>query len=288
MTLASPTIPILAGARGLAARYPVWLCDIWGVLHDGVVSFRPPVEALTAYRNAGGLVILITNAPRPFPDVARQIEQLGIGADAYDAIVTSGDVTRDLIAARAGQGLLHIGTDKDRSLFAGLDVRLTGPGDATAVVCTGLIDDTHETPAAYGPQLAALHARGLPMICANPDVVIMRGADLCYCAGALGQAYEALGGSVAYAGKPHAPIYAAALARAEAIRGRPIEKREMLAIGDGLNTDIAGAHGYGIDMLYIASGIHLAAGQTLDAASLAGLFAGRSERPVAAQAELTW
>ncbi len=288
MTTDPISIPLLPAVRELAARYPVWLCDIWGVLHDGVVAFRGPVDALTAFRMAGGLVVLITNAPRPFGDVARQIESLGIGQEAYDAIVTSGDVTRDLISAYAGKGLVHIGADKDRSIFTGLDVRLTGADNAEAVICTGLVDDTHETPAVYGPQLASLNALRLPMICANPDVVIMRGADLCYCAGALGQAYETLGGAVAYAGKPHSPIYAAALARAEAIRCKPIGKREILAIGDGLNTDILGAHNFGIDALYVASGIHLEAGQALDAGSLVGMFAERVERPIAAQAELAW
>jgi HAD superfamily hydrolase (TIGR01459 family) len=288
MHTSQATTPILSGARGLSVRYPVWLCDIWGVLHDGVVAFAPAVEALTQFRRAGGLVILITNAPRPFGDVARQIEGLEIGTAAYDAIVTSGDVTRDLIAAYAGKRLLHIGADKDRSIFARLDVRLVPAGHAEAVVCTGLVDDTHETPAAYATQLAELRTRDLPMICANPDVVIMRGADLCYCAGALGEAYEKLGGTVAYAGKPHAPIYQAALARAEAIRGYPVEARQVLAIGDGMNTDILGAHRYGLDMLYVASGIHLEAGEGLTPASVARLFKDRPERPVGALAELAW
>jgi len=288
MTKLPSDIPILAGASSLAARYSIWLCDIWGVLHDGIVSFAPAVAALTAFRQHGGLVVLITNAPRPHDDVAHQIARLGIGASAYDAIVTSGDVTRGLIEEYAGKGLVHIGPEKDRCLFAGLHARLVADAEAEAVVCSGLVDDTHETPAAYAVQLAALRARDLPMICANPDLVVMRGADMCYCAGALGQAYEALGGAVAYAGKPHAPIYAAALARAEAIRGRAIAKSEMLAIGDGLNTDILGAQRYGIDRLYIASSIHLEAGATLNAAALAKLFADRTDHPVAAQAELAW
>jgi HAD superfamily hydrolase (TIGR01459 family) len=288
MSIPTAVIPIITGARGLAARYPVWLCDIWGVLHDGVVSFAPAVAALTSFRRAGGIAILITNAPRPHDDVARQIRGLGIGPEAYDAIITSGDVTRELIAGYRGKGLFHIGAEKDRSIFAGLDVHLVAAGEAAAIVCTGLVDDTHETPAAYADQLAALKARGLTMICANPDVVIMRGADLCYCAGALGEAYEKLGGAVAYAGKPYPPIYEAAMARAEAIREAPVAKREMLAIGDGMNTDILGAYRYGVDMLYVASGIHLEPGRDLDAGSLAKLFSGRDERPLAAVAELAW
>ena len=281
-------IDILAGVRGLASRHPVWFCDIWGVLHNGVVAFAPAVDALTQFRAQGGRVVLLTNAPRPSADVARQISQLSIGPAAYDAIVTSGDVTRALIAEQAGQGLLHIGADKDRSLFAGLDARLVPEADAAVVVCTGLVDDTHETPAAYAQQLSRLHARGLPMICANPDLIIERGNEICYCAGALGQAYQALGATVAYAGKPHAPIYHEALSRANAICGRTVSRSEVLAIGDGMDTDILGAHQFGIDMLYVASGVHLGAGETLHAASLENLFAGRPEHPVAAVAELAW
>ena len=288
MTGASHTIDLVAGVQRLAGRYPVWLCDIWGVLHNGVVAFAPAVNALSQFRAGGGRVVLLTNAPRPHGDVARQIAQLGIGPAAYDAIVTSGDVTRRLIAGYAGRGLVHIGPEHDRSLFAGLGAHLVPELQAAAAVCTGLVDDTHETPAAYAVQLARLKARELPMICANPDLVIMRGAEICYCAGAVGQAYEALGGPVAYAGKPHPPIYAEALARAEEICGRTVAKRELLAIGDGMDTDILGAHRFGVDMLYVASGIHLGAGEGVTGATLAKLFAGRPERPVAAIAELAW
>ncbi len=281
-------IDIVPGAQHLASRYPVWFCDIWGVLHNGVAAFAPAVRALTQFRAGGGRVILLTNAPRPHDDVERQIARLGIGPAAYDAIVTSGDVTRWLIRGYAGKGLLHIGPERDRSLFAGLDARLVPEADAEAAVCTGMIDDMHETPAAYAGQLARLKARGLPMICANPDLIIERGNEICYCAGAIGQAYEALGGEVAYAGKPHPPIYAEALERTGIICGRTVGRREILAIGDGMDTDIRGAHGFGIAMLYVASGIHLGAGNALDAASVSKLFAGRPERPVAAAAELAW
>ncbi len=282
------SIPILSGVGDLAARFPVWLCDIWGVLHNGEVAFAPAAAALETFRSAGGTVVLITNAPRPHDDVARQIARLGITRAAYDAIVTSGDVTRELIADYAGRNLLHLGADQDRTIYDGLEARLTGETDAVAVVCTGLIDDLAETPETYAPQLRRLHARGLPMICANPDIVVERGAQLCYCAGAIGQAYAALGGVVAYAGKPHAPIYTAAIAKARASRGKPTAMRDVLAIGDGMNTDILGAHRHGVDMLFVASGIHLEAGEGLHAATLARLFAGRPERPVGAIAGLTW
>lgn len=288
MNSPSPSLVIASGVQHLARRYPVWLCDIWGVLHNGLAAFAPAGDALTQFRAGGGRVVLLTNAPRPHGDVARQIAQLGIGPAAYDAIITSGDVTRTLIAGYAGRGLVHIGPEKDRSLFAGLGAHLVPEREAEAAVCTGLVDDTHETPAAYAEQLARLKSRNLPMICANPDLVIMRGAEICYCAGAIGQAYEALGGPVAYAGKPHLPIYAEAFSRAAEICGRTVSKRELLAIGDGMDTDILGAHRFGVDMLYVASGVHLGAGEGLTAAALEKLFAGRPERPVTAVAELAW
>jgi HAD superfamily hydrolase (TIGR01459 family) len=281
-------IDLVTGVAALAARYPIWFCDIWGVLHNGVVAFAPAVDALTRFRAGGGHVVLLTNAPRPHDDVARQVASLGITPAAYDAIVTSGDVTRALIAGYAGQGLHHIGPEKDRSLFAGLDVRLVPEADAVAAVCTGLVDDTNETPAAYSAELARLVARDLPMICANPDIVIERGNELCYCAGAIGEAYEAIGGEVAYAGKPHQPIYHEAMLRAGTILGRAPGLHDVLAIGDGMNTDILGAHKFGIDMVFVASGIHLDAGESLNAASLTRLFAARPERPVAAIAQLAW
>ena len=282
------TIPIASGVQWLAERYPVWLCDIWGVLHNGVAAYQTAYEALAIFRQQGGTVVLITNAPRPHDDVAQQILRLGITGAAYDESVTSGDVTRALIAECGDKPVFHLGPDKDRSIFAGLDTRLAAESQAGMVVCTGLFDDLTETPRDYEGQLRAMNRRKLPMICANPDVVVERGSQLCYCAGAIGQAYEALGGKVAYAGKPHAPIYAAALARVAAMQGRPIALDSVLAIGDGMETDILGAHQFGIAALFVASGIHLGAGEGLNEASLVRLFGGRRERPVGAIAQLAW
>ena len=281
-------IPIFDGVRAIASRYPVWLCDIWGVLHNGEAAYPAATDALLQFRESGGTVILITNAPRPHGDIARQIAGLGINAAAYDAIVTSGDVTRKLIAAYAGRKIFHLGPEKDHTLFAGIGITLAPVQTAEAVICTGLIDDLSETPTDYIGQLASFNARNLPMICANPDIVVERGSQICYCAGALGQAYEALGGAVAYAGKPKAPIYQEAMARAARLRGGTIAKREALAIGDGLRTDILGAHDFGLDALFVASGIHLNANIGLDAGSLAGLFAGAKARPIAAVERLAW
>ena len=281
-------IPILDRLSGLAGRYPVWLCDIWGVLHNGEVAYPEASEALCEFRKAGGTVILITNAPRPLDDVERQITSLGVAPAAYDSIVTSGDVTRALIDQVAGRGVYHLGPERDRSLFEGLAVRLVGLETATAVVCSGLFDDLVETPDDYSELLAAMRAKSLPMICANPDIIVERGSSLSYCAGALGAEYEKMGGKVAYAGKPKAPIYAAALSRVALLRGAPPNLHDVLAIGDGLKTDILGAHDFGIDALFVASGIHLDAGVGLTETSLRKLFENHPSRPVAAIERLTW
>ena len=281
-------IPILDGVSELAGRYPVWLCDIWGVLHNGVVSYPKAAAALVRFREAGGTVVLVTNAPRPHRIIGQQIADLGVPALAYDAIVTSGDVTRALIAAEAGRGLFHLGPERDRTLFEGLAARLVDAGTAEAVVCTGLFDDAIETPDDYREMLAGMRKRALPMICANPDIVAERGASVIYCAGALGAAYEVLGGKVAYAGKPKAPIYEAALAEAARLRSGPVLESQVLAIGDGLKTDILGARDFGLDALFVASAIHLGAGTGLTEESLARLFAAEKFRPIAAIERLMW
>jgi HAD superfamily hydrolase (TIGR01459 family) len=283
-----PTVPIIASVRDFRERYPIWLCDIWGVLHNGVAAYPEASKALQQFRATGGTVILVTNAPRPNMAIAEQIAKLGVPANAYDAIVTSGDVTRTLIAAEARHGIYHLGPAHDRVLFEGLGVRLCDQEEAGAVVCTGLFDDRTETPETYRPMLARLGEKSLPMICANPDIVVERGSEICYCAGAIGQAYEQAGGKVAYAGKPKAPIYSAAVSAAVRLCGRTVDKRELLAIGDGLRTDMLGAFDFGIDALFVASGIHLDPAAGLTQAGITELFAVSSSRPVAAIARLAW
>ena len=245
----------------ISGRYDAILCDIWGVLHNGVASFAEASAALAAFRGEGGAVVLISNAPRPSEPVRRQVLRLGVPPAAFDAVVTSGDVTIGLIAERAGARVLHIGPGRDLSLFdAAAEARerakLVSLSEAEYAVCTGLRHDESETPSDYEPELRALAGRGLMMVCANPDIVIHRGNDLIYCAGALARRYEELGGSVVYAGKPHRPIYDRALMRAEQARGGPIEKPRVLAIGDGMKTDIIGAARAGLDALFVTGGIH--------------------------------
>jgi HAD superfamily hydrolase (TIGR01459 family) len=252
----------ISGLGEISDRYEAILCDIWGVVHNGVASFAPASEALVSFRRRGGAVVLITNAPRPFPPVKRQVLKLGVSPEAFDGIVTSGDVTIGLMERQAGDRVLHIGPERDLSLFAaaeqatGARPRLVSLEEAQYALCTGLRHDETETVDDYESELSAMAARGMPMICANPDIVIHRGETLIYCAGALARRYEELGGSVVYAGKPYAPIYDLALAVAQRARGAPIDKRRALAIGDGMKTDIAGAAKVGLDALFVTGGIH--------------------------------
>lgn len=257
MIHASPDFP--AGLSALAPDYEALLVDVWGVIHNGVTAFAPAVDALTRFRReTGGPVVLITNAPRPAPPIVEQLGQLGVPAEAFDAVVTSGDVTRGQIARLGAAALYHVGPERDLSLYDGLDVRLVGAEDAEAICCTGLFDDYNETPEDYRDSLAALAARRLPLVCANPDIVVQRGGDRIYCAGSLAALYAELGGEVRQAGKPHAPIYEAAFERLGGILGRAPDRDRVLAIGDGLMTDIKGAVGQGVAALLITAGIHAA------------------------------
>jgi HAD superfamily hydrolase (TIGR01459 family) len=279
----------------VAPRYDVVLCDVWGVVHDGIAAHVDACDALSRYRADGGTVVLITNAPRPSPWVIRQLGRLGVPADAYDDVMTSGDLTREVIASRDGGAVFHIGPQRDVSIFAGLGVRLTPVEAADYVVCSGLFDDTTETPDDYRDLIARMRGRGLFMVCANPDVVVERGDERVYCAGAIADLYGAMGGEVLYAGKPHRPIYDAALAKAAGARGGVASPDRTLAIGDSLRTDMTGAQALGIDGLFVSGGIHakeLGQGEslregTLDAA-LGAMFAAAGVTPRSVTARLSW
>ena len=282
------TIPIITGVRQLAEQYSGWLCDIWGVIHNGREPHWAAVEACRQHRAAGGRVVLITNAPRPNAPVRTQLERMGVAGDAYDAIVTSGDVTRDLIAGWQGRALYHLGPERDRPIFDGLDVQFSSAEEADVIINTGLFDDRTETPDHYRAQFEEFRARNLPMICANPDLVVERGTELCYCAGALAALYEEMGGKVAYAGKPHPPIYDVCMDHLNSAAGAQMSRARVLAIGDGLKTDMAGALAVGIDALFVPSGVHVETGRTLDPALLTDLFSDQPSQPVAAIAGLKW
>ncbi len=283
--------PFLDRYAALASNYDVLLCDVWGVIHNGVAAFPQACETLQRVRKQGGTVLLITNSPRPADAVVPQLDQFGVPRDSYDGLVTSGDLTRAVIAERRGQAVFHLGPPRDLPVFAGLDVRLVDVETADYVVCTGLFDDTHETPENYRDLLQRLKARGLFMLCGNPDVVVERGADLIYCAGALADLYQSLGGEVLYAGKPYAPIYTRALAKAETVRGNKTPLSRVLAIGDSLRTDLKGAATLGVDFLFLTSGIHageIGAGGNPDPGTLQFFFEQAKMAPKAVMHRLVW
>ncbi len=243
----------VAGLKELAGEFDTLLCDVWGVLHNGVRAFPAAVDAIDRFRQGAGHVILITNAPRPHEPIRNQLRTLGVPDAAYDDIVTSGDVTREVIAARPGIKLLHVGPDRDLPFYEGLDAFFVEEEAAEMVSCTGLVDDDVETPEDYRPLFERLVARGLTMVCANPDIVVERGDRLLYCAGALARLYDELGGAAILVGKPHKPIYDSAKSRAAELGGT-----RLLAIGDGLPTDIKGAVDNGLPALFVTGGIHAA------------------------------
>ncbi len=283
--------PFLDHCAALVSGYDVLLCDVWGVIHNGVAAFPDACGALARIRNSGGTVLLITNSPRPSDAVMQQLDQLGVPRDSYDGVVTSGDLTRAVMAQRKGQKVFHLGPPRDLPVFAGLDAPLADAETADYVVCTGLFNDDHETPEDYRDLLQRLKARGLFMLCANPDVVVERGGALIYCAGALADLYQSLGGEVLYAGKPYPPIYQRALARAEAARGAKVPLGRVLAIGDSVRTDLKGAAALGVDFLFLTSGIHageIGAGGNPGPATLAIFFEQAKMIPKAVMHRLVW
>jgi len=285
-----PEIPVVEHIAPLTSHYSAWFCDVWGVVHNGVAPYDSAAEACMSYRENGGTVILLSNSPRHGDGVAEQLDEIGVPRGAYDALVTSGDVARAQMMRRGGERVFLLGPERDRPMLAGLDIALTGPEQAQVVLCTGLFDDETETPEDYREMFAALRALDLPMICANPDLMVERGHRLIYCAGALAAAYAEAGGEVIYTGKPHPPIYRLARERLRRLAGN-IPDAEILAIGDGVKTDIAGAFAEGLDCVFVASGLHVQgfhSAETLDRSAIASLFADVPGRPVAAIKRLRW
>src|SRR5215467_3681428 len=289
MSAAPP--PFTRHFAALAPDYNVLFCDVWGVVHNGVAATRESCDALITFRRQGGTVVLITNAPRPGTVVQQFIDRVLVPREAYDGIVSSGDVTRAVVAERAGQRVFHLGPERDLPIYEGLDVEVVPVERADFVVCSGLFDDTKETPQDYTGLIEAMRTRALFMVCANPDIVVERGHHLVYCAGAVADLYAAAGGSVIYAGKPHRPIYEQALGIAAAARGSPSPPERVLAIGDSVRTDLKGAAAFGIDCLFVTAGIHaeeLGNRHDPDAAALAGIFAAAGVAPKAVMHRLSW
>src|ERR1700730_13089896 len=274
--------------RDLVEQTDVVLSDIWGVVHNGLESFPEACAALHTYRTRGGTVILITNAPRPADSVQRQLQKLGVADDSYDAIVSSGVLTRHYVAGHPGRKVFWLGPERDNSIYRGLDPVLSPLSEADYIVCTGLLDDETESAGDYRGMMLQARERQLTLICANPDIVVERGDRLIYCAGAIAELYRELGGEVIFYGKPHRPIYERAIALATERRGAATPLNKVLAIGDSVRTDLAGAQAFGIDCLFVMRGIHggeFEGIEWLDHAAVKELF---GHPPLALTRELRW
>ena len=288
------TLPhAIVGLSEIAADYDILLCDVWGVIHNGRESWPEACDALARFNRDHGHVILISNAPRPAMDVHAQLDALGVPRESWRAFVTSGDATRAELSKRAPGPAWIIGPDRDWPLYSGLDLQLAhGAADAAFLSVTGLLDDETETPEDYRDRLKPAAERGLEMICANPDRIVQRGDNIIYCGGALADLYEELGGRVTMAGKPFSPIYDLALAEAEQVLGRPVDRSRVLCIGDGVITDVLGANQQGLDCLFIAQGIHGDAAKGADGLidpALAGdLLKAEATHARYAALDLTW
>ncbi|ODT60171.1 MULTISPECIES: TIGR01459 family HAD-type hydrolase [Paracoccus] len=250
---------IIASLAEVSASYDALFCDLWGCLHNGRQPYTAAVAALQAFRAQGGKVCLMTNAPRPNQYVVAQLDRMGVPRDAWDLVVSSGDAAQDaMFAGVVGRRVWHIGLDKDLGFFADIPQAHQGAdpvtrvdlAEAEGIVASGPFDEINETPEDYRDRFQDAIARGLTMLCANPDIVVDMGDTRIYCAGALAQFYETLGGRTLYFGKPHAPIYD----RARALMGLGPDAR-YLAVGDGIATDIAGAEAQGIDSIFVTGGL---------------------------------
>lgn len=247
---------IISALEEISAEYDVLLCDLWGCFHNGIEPYPAAVSALQKFRAAGGTVVLLTNAPRAGEFVERHLGRMGAPRDSWDAIVSSGDATRVALGSgRYGDRIHVIGPARDDALYQGVGVERVAMEEATAILCSGLVDDRVETPADYAGQIAQGVALGLPMLCANPDLVVDRGEERLYCAGAIADAYAKAGGEAQFFGKPHAPIYELALETARKLRDSETPKARILATGDGVGTDVPGAESLGVDCLFVSGGL---------------------------------
>jgi len=274
--------------RDVVGGAEVLLSDIWGVVHNGLAAFPDACQALHKFRQQGGTVILITNAPRPADSVQRQLRKLKVADEIYDAIVSSGDLTRHFVADHPGQKMFWIGPERDNSIYRGLDPALAPLEQADYIVCTGLFDDETESAENYRAMLLRALERRLTLVCANPDIVVERGDRLIYCAGAIAELYLELGGEVIFYGKPHRPIYERAIALASERRGHAVELNRVLAIGDSVRTDLAGAQSFGIDCLFVTRGIHSEEFEGIDQFDLASVRELFGHPPRALMRELKW
>jgi len=283
---------VLDGLSEIADGYDALLCDAWGVIHNGREVFDGVAEAMTRFREERGPVLVLTNAPRPSEIIPAQLDRLGLPREAWDAIVTSGDATKFEFERRAPGPAYRLGPEKDDPMFAIDGLEFAEMDEAAFIACTGLFHDETEDPESYRGLLSRGAERGIPMVCANPDIVVDFGGKRLWCAGALAAIYEDLGGEVVHVGKPHPPIYGLAFARLAALAGGAVPRRRVLAIGDGVMTDIGGANAHGVDVVFVASGIHAADARgpagDLDPARIARVLAEDGKTAVAAMEGLRW
>jgi HAD superfamily hydrolase (TIGR01459 family) len=257
---------IIDSLADIANRYDVLLVDLWGCVHNGITAHAEAVAALRGFKQGGGTVVLLTNAPRSRQDVARQLERLNVPEDCYDSIATSGDSARAaMFRGAVGEKVWFMGQPFDESFFDPLDlidtpvtIQRVALEDAEGIVCCGPFDPFAD-PAVNRPQFLYAKQKGLKLLCANPDIVVDRGEEREWCAGALAALYTEMGGESLYFGKPHPPIYDLARRQIAALE-IDVDPSRILAIGDGVHTDIDGAMGEDIDSLFISGG--LAAAET--------------------------
>ena len=284
------TPPLITHAGPLFESYDVLFCDVWGVVHNGRTAYVEGCAALRRFREHGGTVILVSNAPRTATVVADILASKDVPDNCWDAIISSGDLARNHSTERGFAEVHHIGPERDLDVFDNSGLTRVALDRASAIFCTGLIHDRRETGDDYRARLEPALVRALPFVCANPDLVVDVGGDLLPCAGAIAKVYEDMGGDVFWAGKPHAPAYAAAMDKASQLRDADVDRRRILAIGDSVRTDIAGAAAFGVDVLFIGQGIHretiMPSGQIVETA-LTTLFAGQPPA-VAAMESLRW
>lgn len=271
---------ILSSLSDISEAYDALFVDLWGCVHDGVTAFPEAVAALQAYRRGGSTVVLLTNSPKPRAGVEVQILKMGVPVDAWDTIATSGDSARAaMFRGAVGRKIWFMGEwDRDAGFFTPMDIldapkqiELVELKDAEGIVCCGPFDPLAD-PAVNRADFLYAKQRGLKLLCANPDIVVDRGDVREWCAGALARLYTEMGGESLYFGKPHPPIYDLARRRLAAL-GRDVESGRILAIGDGAQTDVAGAMGEDIDSLFITGGLAAAETKTTDGPDEAALSA---------------
>ncbi|MGB0342236.1 MAG: TIGR01459 family HAD-type hydrolase [Parvibaculales bacterium] len=285
--VSSPVPKIIAGLAELSGRYNALLCDVWGVLHNGRQAFDGAYECLKNWRAGGGKVLLLSNAPRPGRTVAAQLDRMGVAGDAFDAVLTSGDVAQQMTLQRIkdGQRCFHVGPDKDMDLIEDAKIPLSKLEEADFILFTGMYDDDVETPDDYRAMMATWQARNLPVLCANPDRKVQMADKVIYCAGAVAEIYEKTGGEVVWLGKPYLPVYQQAREKLAAMLDAP----KILAVGDGPKTDIPGAANAGIDALFISGGLAGASGHAIDTPQdIAALLAEENTHAHYAMRHLVW